>query len=228
MGRLPLAALLALHACAQAQVSGSVALVSDYQYRGVSLSRGTAAPQLTLAYDHPDGWYVAGFAARIRSRYAPSTQAQYIGYAGFARRLASGRSWEAGVASHATPASPELNYREVFGGLASERVSARLSYSSSYLGTGTSTAYAEINASHPLRENLRLFVHGGYLASLDEARGAWPLRRADARIGLGLDLQSWQIQLSWNHARRWRAERADYAVTGSGAKDVVLGIARRF
>jgi uncharacterized protein (TIGR02001 family) len=227
MGRLGVA-LLALHACAQAQVSGSVALVSDYQYRGVSHTSGAAAPQLTLAYDHPDGWYVAGFASRIRPRYAPSTAAQYIGYAGFARRLASGRSWEAGVASYALPASSELNYREVFGGLASERVSARLSYSPSYLGTGTSTAYAEVNASHPLRENLRLFAHGGYLASLDEAWGTWPVRRADARIGLGLDLREWQVQLSWNHAHRRRGERPDYAAAGSGAKDVVLSIARRF
>lgn len=228
--RLPVAALLALgfHACAQAQVSGSVALVSDYQYRGFSLGGGAPAPQLTLAYDHPDGWYVAGFASRIRPRYAPSTSVLYAAYAGFARRLASGRSWEAGVATYAYPAASDLNYQEVFAGLASDKISGRLSYSSSYLGTGASTAYAEVNASHPLRENLRLFAHAGYLASLDEAWNGQPVRLLDTRIGLGLDLRSWQLQLSWNRAFQRRPARPGHALAGSSSKSVVLNIVRRF
>ena len=62
--------LCASEACAQ--VSGSVTLVSDYRYRGISLSDGRPTAQLSVAYDRPDGWYMGAFASRVRLRPAPT------------------------------------------------------------------------------------------------------------------------------------------------------------
>ena len=57
--------LFALHAVTDvsARVSGSVAVVSDYLFRGVSLSEGRPAAQLNVNYDDASGWYAGGFAS---------------------------------------------------------------------------------------------------------------------------------------------------------------------
>ena len=49
-------ALLSLAANASGEVSGTVTVVSDYRYRGVSLSDNEPAVQLGIAYDEARGW----------------------------------------------------------------------------------------------------------------------------------------------------------------------------
>ena len=73
---------------AWAQTSGSATIVSDYRYRGVSLSEGHSAAQITLGYDSPSGWYAGGFASSARLDYVNAEQ--LIAYAGYTRRLSSG------------------------------------------------------------------------------------------------------------------------------------------
>jgi uncharacterized protein (TIGR02001 family) len=218
--------VLAVHAHAGAQVSGSVALVSDYLYRGVTLSDGKPVPQLTLVYDHPDGWYLGAFASRIR-QFGAVSGAAYVSYAGYARRLASGNSWEAGVSSYAFPASSGLNFQEVYAGLATQRIVARLSYSPNYLFQGLRTVYGEMSSSQPLRENLSLFAHAGYLGSLREGAYQNPVRRTDARIGLGVSLNSWEAQLAWAGVHQRRAAAQTYGQGGTSEK-MVLSLMRRF
>lgn len=224
-GAAPALLVLVVHAHAAAQVGGSVALVSDYVYRGVSLSRGAPAPQLTLVYDNPGGWYAAAFASRIR-QYDAGSSTRYIGYAGYARRMASGRSWEVGASSSVVPGHAEVNFREVFAGLAADRVSARLTYAPNYLGQGMRALYAELNASHALRDKLNLFLHAGYFGSLSEGWNQPPMRRADARIGLGLGLENWEFQLAWSGAHQRRAASQGYATQSRNR--LVLHVMRRF
>lgn len=213
---------LAAHVPAAAQVSGSVALVSDYLYRGVSLSDGKPVPQLTLVYDHMDGWYIGAFASRLRRIYGTESGSTYISYAGYSRRLASGASWEAGVSNYAYPASSGMNFQEVYAGLATERISGRVSYSPHYLFQGLRTVYGELSGSHRLRDNLSLFAHAGYLASLREGWRQQPVRRTDARIGLGISVESWEAQLAWADAH----QRGAY--NGVSGDSLVLSIKRRF
>ena len=91
--------LFALHAVTDvsAQVSGSVAVVSDYLFRGVSLSEGRPAAQLNVNYDDASGWYAGGFASSVRLVADPGSHAQLIAYTGYARRLGSGLSFDAGA-----------------------------------------------------------------------------------------------------------------------------------
>jgi uncharacterized protein (TIGR02001 family) len=218
------AALLALaaHAAAAAQVSGSVALVSDYQYRGVSLSDGKPVPQLALVYDHADGWYLGTFASRLRRIYGTESGSTFISYAGYTGRLASGASWEVGVSHYAYPSSSDVNFQEVYAGLATERFSARVSYSPHYLFQGLRTVYAEMSGSRPLGDRLSLFAHVGYLGSLREGSNQWPVRRTDARVGLGISLDSWEGQLAWADAH----QRGKYPEVSEGS--LVLTVKRRF
>src|SRR5690348_2212837 len=49
-----------------AGVSGSVALTSDYRFRGITLSDGLPALQLDVDWSAPQGWYAGAFASSAR------------------------------------------------------------------------------------------------------------------------------------------------------------------
>jgi uncharacterized protein (TIGR02001 family) len=51
---------------AGAQVSGHVALLSDFVFRGESLTEGRPALQAGIGYDHPSGLFVGGLASNVR------------------------------------------------------------------------------------------------------------------------------------------------------------------
>lgn len=218
--------LLTLAPHVQAQVSGSVAVVSDYQYRGVTFSKGAPVPQFTLVYDNPLGWYVGGFVSPITLRSSGDNALETIGYAGFARRLTSGLSWEGGVSSHVFTGESSMNFHEAYAGLASERLSARISYAPDYLGMNMRTAYAEVNASHPIGDELNLFGHVGFLGSL--AGGTGTIRRSNARIGLGTRLAGWDLQMAWAASHENGARRSAYAAQGWDTDKLVLTVMRRF
>ncbi len=183
------AAMLAAHG-ARAQASASVSLASEYSVRGVSLSDGRPAPQLSLAYDGASGWYAGAFAAPRLTLGQRSGVTQLVVYGGYAHRLASGLSWEAGASSASFQHGAEYNYRELYAGLAADRVSARLYLAPAYYGDGGRVLYAELNGFYPLRERIRLIAHVGAL------RGP-AAHRVDLRLAIGYDAGACSVQLAW-------------------------------
>jgi uncharacterized protein (TIGR02001 family) len=203
------AGLLAAHP-AHGQVSASVSLTSEYSARGVSLSDGRATPQLSIAYDTPRGWYAGAFAAPGVALGELSSVTQLVAYAGYARRLASGLSWEAGASSTTFQHASEYNYREVFAGLASDRVSGRLYFAPAYYGYGGRVAYGELDGFHPLREHIRLSAHIGLLHGLSGIT-AQARDRIDLRLALGFDAGACNLQLAWlGSASLGRGPRRDF------------------
>ena len=51
---------------AGAQLTGTVSVVSDYRFRGVSLSQQKPAVQASIGYDDPSGWYGGVFASTAK------------------------------------------------------------------------------------------------------------------------------------------------------------------
>ena len=187
-----MAALACAPQPARAQAGASVTLVSDYVVRGMSLSQGRPVPQLRLDLD-AGAWYAGALVSRVR--YAGSDAgAQLLAYAGYARRLPSGLSWEAGALRSTFPGDRAYGYDELYAGLAGDRVAGRVHVSPSYYGDAP-TVYAELDGSAPLRDGLALVGHLGILQPLakaeDEAR-----RRIDLRVGLSLDSGNWNVRLA--------------------------------
>jgi uncharacterized protein (TIGR02001 family) len=214
------AAMLAAQA-ARAQTSASASLVSEYSVRGVSLSDRSPSPQFSLAWDSPQGWYAGAFAAARLQLGAHSGVTQLLAYAGYARRLASGLSWEAGVNRSTFRNASEYDYGEMYAGLASDRISGRIYLSPDYYGYRGRTAYAELNAFHPLGERIKLIGHVGVLhgfnGTLAEAQD-----RVDLRLAIGFDAGPCNFQLAWLHstttgpgAERGKREPQALAVSAS-------------
>lgn len=212
---------------AAAQLSGTVAAVTDYRYRGVTFSDRRPAAQAGLTYDDASGWYAGAFASTVRlDPPGPATSHfQGIAYGGYAARLESGVSLEAGGAYSAFSGGSDFNYGELFVGAAAETLSARVHYSPRYFGTSSNGVYGEVNASHPVMDAVRLQVHVGFLryrydspyGSLYGAKSANNI--FDGRIGVRADVDRIELELAWvgvsNHS-------AGYYITGRNSPNGVV------
>jgi uncharacterized protein (TIGR02001 family) len=200
---------------AHAQTSGSVTLVSDYRFRGVSLSNGHPALQLNLEYDSARDWYAGIFASPVILK-DETRRPQLIGYAGYARRLTDGVSWEAGAVRAAFVGLADYDYTELYLGLSSENASGRIYASPDYYRQGVRSLYAEFNGAYPIRPWLQLIGHAGYLSVSggNPASGSPMTNRWDARIGVGMRADDWTIQLALASAQR---QRQATAVNGAGS-----------
>ncbi|WP_394782068.1 TorF family putative porin [Undibacterium sp.] len=182
---------------AWSQVSGSVSVVSDYRFRGVSLSDGQAEPQATVAYDSPAGWYAGVFGSGVKLR--EGRDQQLIAYAGYSQRQASGLTWEVGATNSSFMQTSGSNYAEAFVGLSFDEYSGRLYLSPNYFGQSTTTAYLELNASHLVAEQTSLIAHVGYLRwfSGSQSSAFVPVSRMDTLIGISTSWSDWRVQLAW-------------------------------
>lgn len=210
MRRWPLALALASclaggNACAQA--SGSVSLVSDYYYRGIGYSKGDPVAQFNLSFDTRSGFYAGAFASLLKMSGTPRG-VYAIGYAGYARRMTSGPSWEVGASNHTFSTMSALNYREVYAGLGGDRLSGRVSYSPAYLGTSMRTLYGELNGGVALTDDIGLFARVGYLRPVSEVPRYTSGARVDGRIGISVSIDAWKMQAAWDALH---AERGAYA-----------------
>jgi uncharacterized protein (TIGR02001 family) len=184
-----------LATAAHGQLSASVAVDSDYRYRGVSLSDSRPSPRLTLNYDAPQRWY-AGASATRATLAGSDTYAQTLGYAGWVTEAIDGRSFEIGVdASHFAGISG-YDFAEAYLGLLAARWSARLYYAPNYYGRRVRVGYAEFNAHVAIDERARLFAHVGALAPLGSVAGAAGKTRSDISVGAGLVVRGWDFHLA--------------------------------
>lgn len=184
---------------AGAQVSGSVAALSDYRFRGVSLSDGRPAAQLSIAYDGNAGWYAGMLAASVRPD--ERTRVLLQAYLGIARPLRAGVEWEAGAEYSAVPDDAGYRYPEFYLGLVTDRSSLRLYYARRYFGQPVPTLYAALEHSWPLTDRLQLRGHLGLLRREGPSAYGSGRYRTDARVGLGYNWRGYDLQLAWTLAR---------------------------
>lgn len=218
-------ALVAANVCAQ--VSGSLTLVSDYRFRGVSLSHNKPAAQIGVVYDDARGWYAGGFASTVQFD-GSSRELQTIAFGGYVWRLASGLSSEVGADYSAFTGPGSYSYPEVYWGIAYENLSGRLYYAPRYFAHGSEAIYGEVNGAQPLLDRVRLLAHAGVLRNSSEniytGRAVHPV--FDARIGVGVDFDQLSVQLSWVWSS---SENTVYPVTGTGSRNgAVLSLSRSF
>jgi uncharacterized protein (TIGR02001 family) len=184
---------------ASAQLSATASILSDYRYRGISLSHGDPAAQFGLAWDDPSGVYAGLFASSVQFAISPHRQLQLVPYAGYVRRLASGWSAEVGAEYATFTGAGNYDYAEVYVGIAGEQLSARLYYAPRYFGREPGAFYAEINGAQALNDRIRVLAHVGMLVNLGEypLYGPSDRRLLDGRLGVAVDIEPLTLQASW-------------------------------
>jgi uncharacterized protein (TIGR02001 family) len=184
---------------ARAQLAASASLVSDYRYRGISLSRGDPALQASAAYDDASGLYGGVFASNVEFAISPHRELQGLVYGGYARRLAPDLSAELGASYAAFTGPGSYDYAEAYAGIAAEPLSARLYYAPRYFGRDSGAWYAELNAAQQLADRVRLLAHVGVLINPggDSTYGSAERHVVDGRAGIAIALGPFTFQLSW-------------------------------
>jgi uncharacterized protein (TIGR02001 family) len=210
-----------------AQISGTASLVSNYRFRGISLSENKPAAQVGFTYDDVQGWYAGAFASTARFATSSAVGLQAVPFVGYAWR-ASGLTWDVGADYSAfTGTARRYNYPEVFLGAASENISARLYYSPRYFGQNLGAVYGEINGTQLLVDRVRLLAHIGLLRNNDE-NTYYGSREVvfDGRVGVGIDFDQFNLQVSWVGTS---SPTAAYVITGVRNRNgPMLTISRSF
>ena len=178
-----------------AQTGGSVALLSDYRYRGVSLSDDRPTFRVGVAYDDPGSWYAGGSIVGV-SLEPGGRQLQFIGYLGLTGTLTQQLGWEAGGTVVHFGADSQFDYLEWFSGVHGERWNLRLHYAPDYFGSGTRTLYGELNAGWPLSRLTRATAHVGGLRPVGGTTGASERWSLDAAVGLAMTCAAWDFELA--------------------------------
>jgi uncharacterized protein (TIGR02001 family) len=194
--RAALGAALLVLVCVgvSAQTGGSIALLSDYRYRGVSLSDDRPTLRLSVVHDAESGWYAGGSLAGV-SLEPSGRQLQVLGYLGLTGKFAQGLGWDAGATAIHFSADSRFDFLEVFTGVHAERWNLRLHYAPDYFGSGARTAYVELNGGLPLSRFVRATAHVGGLARLAGTVVAADRWSFDGAVGLAMARDAWDLQI---------------------------------
>lgn len=224
------AALLAADV-ARADVSGTVAVLSDDRYRGVSLTDGRPALQASVAFEHPAGPYAGALLSNVRLG-TDIVGTRTLLYAGFAHKLAGDVVWDLGVATHLLPRPdqrPSYDYTEWYAGAGDGKTSARLFNSTDYYGVGASAWYLDASRSMVFGERYHASAHLGYLVIGRSPYGAYfgvDGSRLDYKAAIGVDVAELLLELSLIGTNRSPAQCP--LENGHCRATVVLSVSHRF
>ena len=204
MKKLFLAFMLAIgFASAQAQVSGNLGLTSDYRFRGISQSQNAPAVQGGVDYAHSSGFYVGNWNSSVSSQmYTNGSGVESDLYAGFKKDIYKGITIDVGSYNYFYPratnnTSTNFDTNELFVGLGYGPVSVKYSQSlSNYFGTANSknSQYYQADVVQPIgKTKVSLLAHAGRT----EVNNSSTLNYSDYNVGLGYDLQGWQLAVKY-------------------------------
>lgn len=182
-------------------VSGNVSFVSDYRFRGVSLSGNSAAIQGGLDLGWDSGFYLGAWGSSIET-VTSSDEIELDIYAGFGNELgASGLSYDVGVLLYTYPGWEASNYGdsiipELYASLSGEAGVAAWTLGAAYIVDTGNTAgdnfYVFGDAEVPFGDSpFYGTAHVGY------EDGIWGDNKFDWSAGLGVTALGLDLGLSY-------------------------------
>ena len=157
------AALLLTTGVANAQVSGTVTAVSDYDFRGITQTAGDPALQGSIDYAHGSGWYIGAWASNVDFGNCCDENIEIDYYTGFAGGADDGIGWDVGLIYYSYPGTNiSIDFAEIYGSLSYGMFKGKLWYTDSYINSDEGAYYVEGNLNVPLPNEFSLQVHAGY------------------------------------------------------------------
>jgi uncharacterized protein (TIGR02001 family) len=126
-------ALMAASTATVAEISGNVALVSDYVFRGISQTDNQIAIQGGLDYAHDSGLYVGTWASSVDPDFFNGTghdpQIELDLYAGYSGEIGNGMGYDIGYLRYEYPGFGDADTNEVYASLSYSDFSVSVNYS---------------------------------------------------------------------------------------------------
>ena len=185
-------------------VGGSVDVVSDYAFRGISLSNGRPAAQADLHYVSTRGYLVGVWGSTVELNWWEGRTAEFDAYLGYSWPLNMNWSTKLTFVHYAYPFNArngDYDYDEIVGSLGFRNnfsLTATWSYDAShYIATGDTQDYkawsAEATGMIPLPRAFAANLGIGYydLPGVSDAGYAY------WNAGLGYDWRAWHFDVSY-------------------------------
>lgn len=190
--------LLVLADLANAGVSSTITVVSDYDYRGYSQTTTDPALQVSLDYVHESGFYVGAWATNVDFGRGSDADIEIDTYAGFTGKINDSATWDVGLLRYNYPGEGGLNFLEVYGGVTVGWFKAKLSYSDDFAGTDEDGIYLDTNATIPLPANFSILAHVGYSTgdAIEIVTGDED-NYVDYNLGVGYTAGNFNFALKW-------------------------------
>jgi uncharacterized protein (TIGR02001 family) len=152
--------LLASATAANAEVTGTLTAVSDYNWRGVSQTAMDPALQGSIDYAHDSGFYAGVWASNVDFGDCCDESIETDLYFGFSGGEAF--TWDVGFVYYVYPGADDLDFPEIYASLGWEWLTGKVSYSNDFANSGDSSIYLEANGEWGLPANFGLTAHVGY------------------------------------------------------------------
>lgn len=186
--------LLVSGAAAHAELSGTVGVVSDYDFRGISLSAKDPALQGSIDWAAESGFYVGAWGSNIDYGQGVDGDIEIDLYAGYAGETEGGLGWDVGLVYYTYPGADDISdYPELYGALSYKWFEFKQWYSNDLAGSDEDGFYSEANASFELPANFGLNLHLGY-----QYGDAWDGSEfMDYSVGVGYTLGNFDLELKY-------------------------------
>jgi uncharacterized protein (TIGR02001 family) len=152
------AALLAgasVVASAESELSGNVALATDYVWRGVSQTDSDPAIQGGFDFSHSSGFYLGVWGSNVD--FGDDANIEIDLYGGWATEFDSGLSLDVGIIHYDYPSESDLNFEEGYLGIGYGFLSAMVSHD-----FDNDNTYWDLGADFQLPGEVGLGLHAGY------------------------------------------------------------------
>jgi uncharacterized protein (TIGR02001 family) len=157
------AALLGTQAIQAGELAVTPAVVSDYDFRGITQTAKDPAFQLGATYSFDNGVYVMGWGSNLDEDSYPDVDFEFdagIGFAGGDAEKAVG--YDVGLVAYTYPGNSDINYEEIYAGISKGWFSGKLWYSNEFAGADDSAYYIEGNGTFPLPQDFSFVAHLGF------------------------------------------------------------------
>ena len=171
-----------------AEVSGNVALGSEYFFRGIDQAGGEAlSGGFDVAFD--SGFYVGTWASSID--FSGGLELDY--YAGYGGSFSEDVSYDIGYLYYGYPQGPSTEeFEEIYGSVSFSDVTVGFAYSDDYYASTGDSTYIYVDYGMSVSETVSLSFHYGTMSADDDANEAddYSISLSTEAAGLGFDL-SW-------------------------------------
>lgn len=164
--KVAFAAVLSMSAAtALAEVSGNVALTTDYTFRGISQTSELPAIQGGFDYEHKSGFYAGVWGSNVEFGDTKVNMELDV-YAGFGFEVSEDVAFDAGILHYQYPGDTDLDYdyTEAYASVGLFGATIGINYSPEYFGDTDAFFYYYGDYSLSVAENFSADAHVGYNA----------------------------------------------------------------
>lgn len=188
---LAAAALTLTAFAAQAEVTGTVTAISDYDFRGITQTSQDPALQGSVDFAHDSGFYAGAWASNVDFGDCCDENVEVDLYGGY--RGGETVTYDVGLVYYAYPGADDIDYTEIYAGLGWNWLSGKIWYSPDYVNAGDSAMYYEANGTWELPANFGATAHVGY-SDGDYWDGS---EYTDWSVGVTYALGNFTLGLKW-------------------------------